>query len=190
MKLYIGIFVGAVLAIALGVGVASFVLPMVRPQTNTFGASRYFVPATNIFGTQAAKVRLDGSFTTTTCFTTADLNTISVSGAYTPSSTNAYLLLHVSGSIDGGRTYFPLPTRVAGTNEIDVFADGGTGMSATSGIPYVIPGDKTSVALTTVTSTFIELENSSYTNLCITPIESVSSNNGTLWMQRAGKAGS
>lgn len=168
------------------------------------GAARYIIGPRNVFGTPANKVRLTGRFATSSCFNVVDMDKLVVAGTYTPGTANAYVSLWVSATTvkeptPSSSIYFPLPARVAGTTEIDVYADGGTGgggaitSSSTgagqSGLPWIFPGDKTSTVGVSVTSTVIELDTFSYTGVCIEPVESVTTGNGTLWLEFSGKAG-
>lgn len=73
-----------------------------------------------------------------------------LSGKYTPNETNSHLLVFLEFSNDpiyGGSglptNWEPMTVQVATTTEIDVYTDSGYG--TTSGIPFVVPGDKTSV---------------------------------------------
>lgn len=67
---------------------------------------------------------------------------------YTPASNNDYALILIEASNDDGTTFYPISNVVYGTAETDVYADSGT--STTSGIPLIVPGDKTSTASTAV----------------------------------------
>lgn len=179
--------------------------PVVESVKSLFGASRYIMPATDIFGTRANKTRLSGDFATSTCFATADMDKLFLPYTYTPATANAFVGLWISATADkvvsaSSSNWFPLSSNTAGTTEVDVFSDSGTvignGSYSTttgagytgSGIPWIIPGDKTSVAGRAVSST-LELDTFSYTGLCVEPVESVTTGNGTLWMQVSGKAG-
>ena len=62
---------------------------------------------------------------------------------FTATSTNVYALILLEGSNDGGTTYFPIGTKSVGTDEILMYVEDADG---NSGIPIIIPGDKTSTA--------------------------------------------
>lgn len=78
-----------------------------------------------------------------------------IGGKFTPGTNNevVYLLVEVSQDPIYGSAptnWEQLTVQVAATTEVDVFNDGGTGMSTASGIPLVFPGDKTSTSGTAV----------------------------------------
>lgn len=71
--------------------------------------------------------------------------------AYTPAWDDEYLSMLVEVSNDGCTTYFPLGVKNVGTTEIDVFTEDSSG---NVGIPFIIPGDKTSVSTTQYLASF------------------------------------
>lgn len=182
-------------AVLLGGAVVAFTAgvfsPLTRGLPSPLGSGDQFhVDALDMFGTSSTPVRLSGSMVTSSVYRTAGCDKFLVAGAYTPATNNAYLEILVEGSVDDGRLFFPLSTTAVGSVETLVYADSGTGMNASSGIPFIIPGDKSSVAGRNVTSTFIELSNLAFNQVRITPFESVTTTNGTAWLRGACKSGS
>ena len=52
----------------------------------------------------------------------------------------------VEGSNDNGTTYFPLATKVVGTQEVDLYVKD---LDGNIGIPLIVPGDKVTANTTT-----------------------------------------
>lgn len=109
-----------------------------------------------------------------------------IEGIFTPGSgsTNQQALILFETSTEetnsGPTNFYPFSTDSTGTTEIDVFADSGYSMSTASGIPLVIPGDKTSTAGQAIS--FSEV----FDNLCtsylrVSARDSGSANFGTLY---------
>jgi len=71
------------------------------------------------------------------------LPNITLSISYTPRTgqTDRYALLLIEASLDGGTTWRPVGVKQSISTEIKGYAEG-TG--STSGIPIIVPGDKTS----------------------------------------------
>ena len=164
---------------------------VVENPTNdgSFGADFFTVNATNLIGAASTTpLGLSGNLTPNPgrVYVSKGCDKVIIAGSYLPREANAYAIILVEGSVDNGAVYFPLSARVAGTVEVDVYADGGTGMgAATSGIPFIFPGDKTTTAGQGVTSTIIELEDVAFTHLRVSAREQFTASTGTLWMQAA-----
>lgn len=179
-----------IVLVVLGVGVWAFWKSPDTPKP--FGSTDTFsVSATNLIGAASttpmglsANLQGSGSSTMGNVYPSKGCDKVVMAGAYLPRENNAYAVVLVEGSMDNTATWFPLSARIAGATEIDVYADGGTGMGvATSGIPFVFPGDKTTTAGRGVTSTIVELEQVPYTHLRVSAKEVYTSATGTLWMQ-------
>lgn len=141
----------------------------------------------NLFGAQNARFGLTGNLSARRTFVVKGMDKVILNAVYQPGENNAYAVVLIECSIDDGQIYFPLASRVVGTTEVDVFADGGTGMgSATSGIPHVFPGDKTSTIGQAVTSTLAEFENTACTHYGISVKDVYSSTSGTIYIQGGG----
>lgn len=111
----------------------------------------------DVIGTQASPATLTAAFTgnTSSPFLARHLKNFHIDFGYTPATDNAYLLAIIEISNDGldaTPTYwYPIGARSAATTEIDAFADSGTGMSTASGLPIVVPGDKSSTHAVKIT---------------------------------------
>lgn len=102
-----------------------------------------------IRGSQASPVTLTASYVASSTVLARHKRNMRIEGTYTPAATNSVLHVLVEFSNDPLDTvtpthWRPLDVQVAATTEIDLYADGGTGMSTRAGIPIIIPGDKTS----------------------------------------------
>lgn len=192
MRKFLSVVVYLVVAILVIAGMIHAILNMFKSSDSSFGSGgRQQVAATNLLGTLASKM---GLATSTVPFPGAIYPTVGYdkvffSGTYTPTTNNAFARVIFECSIDNGVTYFPLPARSAGTAEVDVFSDSGTGQSATSGIPFIIPGDKTSTANTAVTTTIAEFENTACTHYRVSAGETTTGSSGTIFIQAGGKIG-
>jgi len=108
-------------------------------------------------GSQGSPVTLTASFVASSVILARLKRTLTLKGTYTPAENNStlYMLIETSDDpIDAVASQIThwnaLDTSVAGTNEVDLFADTGTSMSTRAGIPVIIPGDKTSAAATAI----------------------------------------
>lgn len=143
-------------------------------------------PSYNLFGsTPSAASTLTAAFTgNSTVVFTQGYKTMRIEGAFTPSvlSTNAYALFELATSEDegvGGPTnFYELGTLSAIATESAVYSDSGTGMSTGSGIPLIVPGDKTSIGGAAINFSFNVEVNSRYVRVRVK--ESVGSNFGTI----------
>lgn len=154
------------------------------------GADFFHVSTTDLFGTSSTPFGLSGNLTrpasTNGILVVKGCDKVVLNAAYLPRASNEFLIVLAEASMDEGKVYFPLSSKVAGTAEVDVYADGGTGMgAATSGIPFIFPGDKTTTAGTGVTSTLVELEQVPYTHMRFSARESPGVTTGTVWIQAA-----
>lgn len=111
----------------------------------------------NALGTPTAPVTLTAAFSGNRYVQLCEgFKRFRLEGAFVPGSgsTNqqARILVETSGDYgtESPANWYPITVDISGTTEIDVYADGGDGMGTASGIPIVIPGDKTSTAGTSV----------------------------------------
>lgn len=143
-------------------------------------------PSYNLFGTTpSTTTTLTAAFTgNSQAIFTQGYTQMRVEGTYTPNalSTNAYAIFEGATSedesVDGPTNFYPLSLLNASATEIDVYADSGTDMGTGGGIPFIVPGDKTSTGGTAIPFSFNVELNSRYTRLRVK--ESVGSNFGTL----------
>lgn len=111
--------------------------------------------AVDLIGTAASPSTLTAAYSgNQKRFDCKGLPNIQLDCVFTPGANNEYVGILVEGSNDSGTTWFNVPVIVGGATEKDVFSDGGT--LSTSGIPFIIPGDKTSASGTAV-STSVQL---------------------------------
>lgn len=73
----------------------------------------------------------------------AGLENLHIDGRYTPASQDSVIYMLVEGSNDEGLTYYPISSKTVGTTDVKLYMEGA---SSTPGIPYLIPGDSTSVS--------------------------------------------
>lgn len=112
-----------------------------------------------VIGTNATAATLTAAFADNRgTFLSAFHKNLHLDVKFTPGANNQFLLLLVEYSNDYGTSaptnFFPLTTQVPATTELDVYADSGTSMGTASGIPIVIPGDKTTTSGTAVTAAY------------------------------------
>lgn len=111
----------------------------------------------DLIGTQASPATLTAAFTgnTSSPILAKYLKNLHLDFGYTPATDNAYMLVIVEVSNDDLKStptyWYQIGARSAATTEIDAFADGGTGMSTASGLPIVVPGDKSSTHAVKIT---------------------------------------
>lgn len=108
----------------------------------------------NAIGTAASPATLTASFSDNAKVLKADgFGNMHLDIQYTPNaaSTNAYLMLLVEYSNDEGTTFYSKTNVVYGTAETDVYVDG---LNSAAGIPFVIPGDKTSTGGVTLKASY------------------------------------
>jgi len=114
----------------------------------------------NVIGTAAAPATLTAAFTgnTSAGILAKYLRFLTLDVGYTPATTNAYVVMVTEVSDDEitatPTNWYPIAAQSTATTENDVFTDGGTGMGTASGIPDIIPGDKTSVIARKVTASY------------------------------------
>lgn len=101
-------------------------------------------------------------------------------------STNQFLLLLIETTNEeaaGGPTnFYPLGVQINATTEVDYYADSGTSMGTGSGIPIVIPGDKTTTASQAISTSFeVDDLNATYVRLSVR--DSGSANFGTCYVR-------
>jgi hypothetical protein len=114
----------------------------------------------NVIGTPAAPATLTATFAgnTSAGILAKYLRYITLDVGYTPAEANAFVVMVTEVSddeiTDTPTNWYPIAAQSTATTENDVFTDGGTGMGTASGIPDIIPGDKTSTAARKVTPSY------------------------------------
>lgn len=104
----------------------------------------------NAIGTVATPATLTAAYTENRkALMCKYLPNIHLDFTYVPGGNDDYALLLLEASNDDGVTFYPISNVVYATTETDVYADSGTGSTA-SGMPLIIPGDKTSTAATPI----------------------------------------
>lgn len=100
---------------------------------------------------------------------------------YTPKTgqTNRLLYILVEASNDNGTTWFPLSLRSNQTTESLVYTDDPAGAN---GIPFTIPGDKTSTGGTTLAG-FLDVNDFTAEKVRVSAKESGSANFGTVYIR-------
>jgi hypothetical protein len=108
-------------------------------------------------GTQAAPATLTAAYTgnTSSPILARYLHNLHLDIGYIPATNNAYLEFIIECSNDDldatPTNWYQIGGRVTGTTEIDAYADSGTDMGTASGIPVIVPGDKTTTATKAIT---------------------------------------
>ena len=150
-------YVTLALAILAGILIGNLVSGLIKrnvSQGENTQVGSIFVERTsyNTIGTASVSSTLTGSYdgNSSTMFA-ENLENLHLDVQYRPNTTDAYALILIEGSNDGGITYFPLTTKTINTSTIDMNVDGA---SSTMGVPVVFPGDQTSVAGTTLLGMF------------------------------------
>ena len=141
-----------------GIEILGIILLLLRisREHDLLGSSTQNKVSSDVIATPTASTSINSRYeSTTVVFNVKYMENLHLDIRYSPptSSANRYALILVEGSNDGGVNYFPVSSKVIGTDEIDLYSSSTLNVTE-QGLPIIVPGNKITFGSSTYQSTY------------------------------------